>query len=146
MSVKMTEQIHENLYRLTKARKASDRSVGLVFSVVLTIVGLLPLLDGIEPRLWALIAAGILMLLAFTKPQLLGPLTRAWMGLGQILHVVISPIILGLIYVLAVIPTGLGLRLFRKDPLRLKFSTAIRSYWIQREPPGPAPNSLKNQF
>jgi hypothetical protein len=34
----------------------------------------------------------------------------------------------------------------RKDPLRLKRDPAARSYWIQRDPPGPAPESLKHQF
>jgi len=43
-------------------------------------------------------------------------------------------------------PTGLIMRLFGKDPLRLRFDAEAKSYWIQREPPGPEPDSMRNQF
>jgi len=50
------------------------------------------------------------------------------------------------IFFLAVTPTALIMRLSRKDPLRLRFDRNAESYWMNREPPGPAPDSLKNQF
>jgi hypothetical protein len=43
-------------------------------------------------------------------------------------------------------PTGLLMRLFGKDVLRLKFDSQAETYWIPREPPGPPPDSLKQQF
>jgi hypothetical protein len=33
-----------------------------------------------------------------------------------------------------------------KNPLRLRFDPAARSYWLPRQPPGPAPDTLNNQF
>lgn len=69
-----------------------------------------------------------------------------WLGLGQILHYVVSPGVLGLVYLVAVIPTGLYVRVTGKDPLRLKREPDAKTYWIDRDPPGPDPKSLPQQF
>jgi hypothetical protein len=45
-----------------------------------------------------------------------------------------------------VAPIGLVLRLLGKDPLRLRFDPDVRTYWIERQPPGPAPETMTNQF
>ena len=68
------------------------------------------------------------------------------MKFGELLHRIVSPIALGIVFYLAVLPTGLLLRLFGKDPLRLKIDRGAASYWIKREPPGPTAESLNNQF
>ena len=33
-----------------------------------------------------------------------------------------------------------------KDRLRLRWDMSVSSYWIQRHPPGPAPESMIHQF
>jgi len=38
------------------------------------------------------------------------------------------------------------LRVLGKDLLRLKRDPKAGSYWIEREPPGPAPGSMSKQF
>jgi hypothetical protein len=38
------------------------------------------------------------------------------------------------------------LRLRGKDPLRLRLEKDAPSYWIVRQPPGPAPRSMTRQF
>ncbi len=40
----------------------------------------------------------------------------------------------------------LGLADAGKDPLRLRFDRQAKTYWIERGPRGPAPDSMKNQF
>ena len=49
-------------------------------------------------------------------------------------------------FAMVFVPIGLLLRLFGKDPLRLRLDPAAQSYWIEREPPGPAADSMTNQF
>jgi hypothetical protein len=66
--------------------------------------------------------------------------------LGLLMAKVVSPIALGILFYLVFMPVGLVMRLSGKDPLRLKFDPAAKSYWIDREPPGPPPNSMTNQF
>jgi hypothetical protein len=38
------------------------------------------------------------------------------------------------------------MRAFGKDFLRLRLDGDAKSYWIDRTPPGPPPQSMRNQF
>ena len=125
---------------------ASDRSFGVVFAVVFVIVGAWPLLDGRSPRLWALGAAGLLALVATFGPWLLRPLNAVWIRFGEFLHRVVTPVIMGLVFILTVLPTALVMRALGKDPLRLKLDRDSATYWIERQPPGPVPQTMKRQF
>jgi hypothetical protein len=69
-----------------------------------------------------------------------------WHRLGLLLFAVVSPIVMGVVFYTTVVPIGLLMRLVGKDPLRLKFDRAARSYWIERDPPGPAGAQMKKQF
>jgi hypothetical protein len=73
-------------------------------------------------------------------------LNRVWLRLGLVLYKVVSPIAMGLVFVTTVVPIGLVMRALGKDPLRLRRDSHAASYWIQRDPPGPAPDTMKNQF
>ena len=49
-------------------------------------------------------------------------------------------------YYSLLMPIGLVMRLCGKDPLRLRRDPDAPSYWLVRDPPGPAPETMKNQF
>jgi len=123
---------------------ASDRAVGLVFAAATAVVGLWPATGGAAPRAWALATSVAFVVAAAAKPGLLAPLSKAWFRLGLALHRIASPIVLALIYFLAIVPTGLLLRLFGKDVLRLRFDARADSYWVLREPV--SSESMKNQY
>ena len=125
---------------------SSDRTFGLVFATFFLVVAALPLLQGAPWRTWSLAVAGILVLISLVAPRLLGPFNRLWTWFGLLLHRITSPIALGLLFYGVVMPTGLIMRLVGKDPLRLRIEPEARTYWIERMPPGPQPESLKNQF
>ena len=125
---------------------SSDRSFGVVFAVFFGLIGAWPLLDRAPVRLWALIPAGVFLLLALLCPRTLNGLNRLWLRLGLLLNRVVSPVALGIVFLLTVVPIGLLLRLFGKDPLRLKRDPSAASYWLPREPPGPDPKSMRQQF
>ena len=93
-----------------------------------------------------LIVAAAFAVVALAIPRALGPLSRAWQGLGKAIHKVVNPVVMGLLFYLTVTPTGLLMRLFGKDPLRLRFDPEAKSYWIERRPPGPAPETMHQQF
>ena len=125
---------------------SSDRAFGFVFAGFFAIVGLLPLWSRGEVRAWALFISLAFALYAIAVPHVLAPLNRAWTAFGEVLHHIVSPIALGILYYGVVTPTGLLMRLAGKDPLRLRPDPAARSYWIERQPPGPPADSLKDQF
>ena len=137
---------HEQLSREPEVRGSSDRSFGLVFAAVFLTAGLSPLVRGETPRAWALALAGVLIAIALAMPPLLAPLNRLWTRFGLLLGKVTTPVVMGVLFYLVVTPTGLLMRLFGKDPLRLSCDREAGSYWIQREPPGPSPETMTNQF
>ena len=137
---------HEVLKREEKVQGSSNRSFGLVFAVVFAIIAFLPLSHGGTLRHWSLLVGLAFAVAAILAPVILTPLNRLWTRLGLVLHVIVNPIVLGIMFFLVVTPTGLLMRLFGKDPLRLKREPAATTYWISREPPGPKPETLRDQF
>jgi Saxitoxin biosynthesis operon protein SxtJ len=142
----MSAQTHEDFSRGESAGGSSDRSFGLVFAVAFAFFGLIPLLHGKPLRLWYLAASAVFLLLALTVPSVLHPLNGLWMRVGLLIGKVTNPIITGLMFFLVFTPAALVFRLLGKDPLRIKLDTAATSYWIIRQPPGPAPETMRNQF
>ncbi|KAF0225567.1 MAG: hypothetical protein FD176_253 [Rhodospirillaceae bacterium] len=124
----------------------SERSFGIVFAVVFVLIGLWPLKAGGDLRLWALGLAVLFLVAAFVAPKLLKPLNLVWFKFGLLLHKIMTPLIMGLLFFLTVTPVGMLMRATGKDPMRLKRDPAATSYWISRDPPGPQPDSMKNQF
>jgi hypothetical protein len=124
----------------------SDRSFGIVFAVVFCVIGLWPLLFGRPLRDWAMYVAAAFVVTAMVRPAVLAPLNRAWMRFGAVLHKVMNPVLLGLIYLLCIVPTGLIMKLLGRDAMRLRREPGASTYWIGRTPAGPEPDSLRNMF
>ena len=137
---------HERLTSDDETKGSSDRAFGLVFGAVFTIAGLWPLTGGGPVRIWALGLAIAFLLAAAAYPRILAPLNRLWTRLGAFLHRISNFLVLALLFYLVITPTGLVLRLFGGDILKLRFDRGARSYWIERRPPGPAPETIENQF
>ncbi len=137
---------HEDLKRESEVKESSDRSFGVVFAAVFALIGLWPLLGGGGARWWALAAAVAFAVVALAAPRLLRIPNALWQKLGRALNRVVSPLVIGLVFFTAVVPTGLLMRLFGKDPLRLRFDREATSYWIERRPPGPPGDTMPNQF
>ena len=136
----------DGLDRLDQAKSGSNRSFGIVFTIVFLIVALWPLLSGGEIRWWAIIVAVLFLAVALLRPVLLQPLNQVWFKFGQLLHRIVSPIVMGFLFYLTITPMALVMRALGKTPLPKTFDPDADSYWIHRAPPGPAPDSMKNQF
>ena len=137
---------HEDLSRTQHIKGSSNRAFGWVVTAVLLIVALWPLASGRAPRVWALIAGGLLLVITLGAPALLTTPNRLWTRFGLLLNRMISPIALAILFYAVVTPTALLMRAFGKDPLRLRRGGVTESYWIKREPPGPEPQSMSDQF
>lgn len=137
---------HEDYSRKDDVKAGSERAFGFVFAVVFALVAVWPLISGGAPRWWALVVGGVFVLVSLAAPGLLAPLNRLWFRFGQLLHKVVNPVIMGLLFFLTVTPIALLMRLTGKDPLRLRFDPQAESYWIERDPPGPEPETMRYQF
>jgi hypothetical protein len=125
---------------------SSNREFGLVMAGALAIVGLWPLWKGSSVRPWPLAAAAIFAILALALPSLLTPLNRLWMALGLLLGRITTPIFLGLLFFLVFTPVAILFRIMGRDALRLRWNRGAPSYWIERTPPGPKPETMIRQF
>ena len=141
-----TPNIHESFSRDEAVKVSSVRAFGIVFTVLFAVIGLWPLIHGGEVRIWSLVLAVVILAVALIRPSLLAPFNQAWMKFGLLLHKITNPVIMGLIFFLTVTPTALIMRAMGKDPLRRKFDPSATSYWIDRDPPGPEPETMKQQF
>ena len=125
---------------------SSDRTFGLVFSVVFGLIALAPLVSGREARWWALVPAGACLLAALLRPALLAGPNRVWTRFGLLLHRVMSPVVLAVLFFVVLTPFALVTGLLRKDALRLSRDPDAESYWIERDADGAARQSMRNQF
>ena len=142
-----TSGTHEALKRDEAVVGPSDRSFGRTFAVVFAIAAGLSAWRGwrIGPG-WFVGLAFLFGLAAAFRPAVLAPLNKAWLHFGLLLHKVVNPLVMGAMFFLVFTPMGVLMRAFGKDFLRLKPDPQAASYWIPRQPPGPAPETLKNQF
>lgn len=140
---------HDNFEDHQEIEGSSNRGFGLTVGGILVAIGLVR---------WAFFEAGQTSTIAFTlpgallivfgllRPGLLTPLNRMWMKLGLLLASIVNPIVMALMYAVLFVPIGLGMKLFGRDALRMKRRSDASTNWIERDPAGPAPETMKNQF
>ncbi|MEC7136952.1 MAG: SxtJ family membrane protein [Pseudomonadota bacterium] len=111
---------------------SSNRSFGILFFVVLLIIGVWPLKNGNNPYYVILIISFIFLILGLTNSKFLTPLNKTWVKFGELLGRIIAPLVMALVYFIILTPISLLLRIFGKDLLNLKYSKG-NSYWIKRD-------------
>jgi len=121
---------------------SSNKSFGIVFFIVFFIISLYPLLNNENIRIWSLIISVTFLILGIMNSNLLSPLNKIWFKFGMLLGNIISPLVMSLIFFLIVTPTGLLMRIFKKDLLNLKYNNK-KTYWIEKNGPK---SKMKNQF
>ena len=120
----------------------SNRSFGIVFSIVFLLIAIYPIINNDELRIWSLIIAIIFLVLGLINSKVLTPLNKLWFKFGILLGKIVSPIIMGVIFFMVVTPIALIMRIIGKDLLNLKFNKD-KSYWIEKTGPK---SKMKNQF
>ena len=123
--------------------QSSNKSFGLLLFVVFLILGLWPLKNGENLNFYFITASVVFLLLGLINSKLLSPLNKSWIKLGEILGIVIAPIVMALVYFVILTPVSLIVRIFGKDLLDLKFLKEKDSYWIKRKK---ILGSMKKQF
>ena len=123
--------------------QSSNKSFGLLFFVVFLIIGLWPLKNSENLNFYFITASVIFLFLGLKNSKLLTPLNKSWIKLGEILGIVIAPIVMALVYFVILTPISLIIRVFGKDLLNLKFLKEKKTYWIKRKK---SLGSMKKQF
>ena len=120
----------------------SNRSFGIVFFVVFLIIAFYPIVNDGTLRVWALIISLVFIGLGLINSRILTPLNKIWFKFGIFLGKIVSPTVMGLIFFLVLTPTGIFIRIIKKNFLNLKFDDS-KSYWIKKDE---LKSKMKNQF
>ena len=126
-----------------KIESSSNKSFGLLFSVIFLIIAIYPLINKGTINYLFIFIAVIIFLISILLPSILTIPNKLWFKFSLILGLLISQIILTLIYLVIVTPTGFFVRLTGKDILNKKINKQLKSYWIKKSE---SYSSMKNQF
>jgi Saxitoxin biosynthesis operon protein SxtJ len=140
----MRSNFHET-YSGSEVKPPSDRSTGLLFAAVALIFAALWRHNPNAP--WVALGVAVALLaVSLIAPALLRPINLLWFRFGLLLHRVVSPVVMFLMFAVVFVPAGAIMRL-RGDPLRLRRETpAPSSYWVERTGIGDAQTSMTAQF
>ncbi|NEP05424.1 MULTISPECIES: SxtJ family membrane protein [Okeania] len=121
---------------IPKIDKKGLREFGLIVGGVFGgLFGLLlPLLHRHwPPPAWPWIIATPLLVLAIVSPPTLGPVYKFWMRVGIFLSKIMTPLWMGLVFYLVVMPMGLIMRMFKKDPMERQLNTETSTYRVMSQ-------------
>ena len=117
--------------------KRELRKFGLVVSLILTIIGVISILKGRELNLSLIAISAVLCLLALIMPNLLSPVYKVWMKIGNVLGRITSFLILSIIFYLIVMPIGLIYRMFNTNSKKFAYKSGTNSYWVKKPQSNP---------
>ena len=124
----------------------SNRKFGIFFSVVFALISLYFFYAEFNDYASAFFFISILLaLVALLKDNLLLPFNIAWIKLGNIMGILINPIILSLIFFILITPISIITYLFGRDELNLR-KKDDNSFWKIRDAESQKPDSFNNQF
>jgi len=113
--------------------KEKNRSFGLLFFAVFTLICFWPLINGEKPRLFLFPFAIIFLILGILNSKFLTPFNKAWIKFGEFLGMIIAPIVMGVVYFIILTPISFLIRIAGKDLLNTRYSKKLKSYWIKRK-------------
>jgi hypothetical protein len=140
------QQTHESYSRDESNVPGSERSFGFVMAVAFALLAALNLWHAGRVWPWTGGVAISFFVTAWLYPRVLRPFNWIWFKFGLLLHKIVSPLIMAILFYVTILPIGLILRALGKDMLRLRREPARNSYWLDRRPPGPLPETMKDQF
>ncbi len=142
--------MHKDLEKAKAAgemRQSSNRQFGLVMAIFFALISLISAWNqrGFPFWLWPALSLAFAFF-AVLLPKALHPLNLAWTLLGKVLHRVINPLVMALLYFGFFTPFGYFFRWVKGDPLRLLLDKSAPTYWIEREEKDQPGGGMGKQF
>jgi hypothetical protein len=142
----MHGNFHESLNRDTEVESSSDRAFGLVMAAACCVIAGLSLWRGGSNWPYWTAAAIFFAFAAWRWPAVLGPFNELWLRFGLVLHRVLNPFVMGILFFAVVTPVGLVMRFFDKHTLGLEFDREATSYWFMRDKTESQPGPMTKQY
>ncbi len=139
----MSGNFHEEL-RHEDVKPPSARATGIVFVVVTAIIAALwrDNLGVAIPFAGLSVALGVV---SWRCPKLLGPLNILWFRFGLLLHKIVNPVVMLVLFAIAIVPAGLIMQRLR-DPLVKQRRAPGESYWVDLTAESRPASSMTQQF
>ena len=125
-----------------KITVGSEKSFGIVFSIIFMIIALYPLFVDSSINLTFLTFSIIFIILSFVFPNIFKYPNLIWFKFGRLLGFIISPIILSIVYLSVIMPIGIIFKIIKKDPLEKLFDSNQKTYWKEKIDS----SSMRDQF
>ena len=116
----------------TTNKQLRDFGFVIGFGFPIIIGYLVPLIIGHTFKSWTLFIALPTLILALLRPSLLLYPYKIWMRIGEILGIINSHLILGLVFFLVLQPIAILMKFFNYDPLKLK-KIKVNSYRVDKQ-------------
>ncbi len=144
----MASGTHEQFDKRDDVKAPSERSFGITFAVVFALLAAFSYWHrGAGNTFYVTLAvSGIFAVVTLVAPRILRPLNLIWLKFGLLLHKVVNPVIMGILFFGIFTPMGVVMRVFGVDFLRTKRKLAMESYWIAKGDENIPDSSMKNQF
>ena len=113
--------------------KSNEFQFGIILSIVLLVIALYPFnFSNIVKNIILFLSFLFFLLSAFAPFLFIYP-TKLWLRFGYILSKIVSPLILLILYIILIIPSGIFARLFNKIQFDDKFESKKDTYWKTRD-------------
>ena len=127
---------------IKKKNKLKDNiAFGIFFYILFLIIGFYPLISGGVIRIWSVVLSLVFLIITIIRPNLFTFSNKLWIKFGILFGKIISPIVMGLVFFVVVMPIGILVKILKKDVMGLKRGAS--SYWVNRED---KTQSMKKQF
>lgn len=124
---------------------AEGRRFGLTLGGAFTALGAVLWWRGRDAAAAVVFVLGsALLLAAFAVPSRLGPVRRVWLGVGETLSRLTTPVFLALVYFVIIAPIGLVMRVLGRNPLT-RHRYAMTS-WVSRAEGTRSRRDMEHQF
>jgi hypothetical protein len=124
---------------------AAGRKFGLTLGIAFGVIGAILYWRGKPTRAMVLFTiSGLFILAGLAIPTHLGPVERAWMGLAHLISKVTTPIFMGVVYFVVMMPIGFIRRVMGSPLVPEKERSASR--WQPHIPAEPLGENMERQF
>jgi len=117
-----------NYHEVGSIQKTNYRKSGLLLAGIVAALELASIMRG-RHQLFLSVVAVFLVIMAAFEMRPLRIIIDLLIKFGNFMHRFTNPLVFGLIYIVAVLPTYLALKLAGKDILQLRHDKNTNSYW-----------------
>jgi hypothetical protein len=132
-------------HEISSAEDINYRKSGSLFAGIIALIYALLLIRG-KHQPYLLIVSAVIAVLACFEAWPLRKAVDLLIRVGNIMHRFTNPLVFSLIYVFAIIPTALVLKILGKDVLSLRYDSNRPTYWEARSAVDSWKDSFRNQF